>query len=70
MHNCVANKSLHLVNIHALCSQVRPRKINFLHEFCVCLWYIIECENAVSEFEEEVGAEGYEGPERQLVRDQ
>ena len=36
----------------------------------MCLWYIVERENAVSEFEEQVGTEGYEGPEWQLRRNQ
>lgn len=29
-------------------------------------WYIVECEDAETEFEEEVSAEGYECPERKL----
>jgi hypothetical protein len=56
----------YLVDIHTLCPQIRPRQIYLLHEFCVCLWYIIECEDAISESEEKVGTEGDEGPERQL----
>jgi hypothetical protein len=36
----------------------------------MCLWYIVERENAVSEFEEQVGTEGYKGPEWQLRRNQ
>merc|ERR1711964_498706 len=55
----------HLVDIHALGSQIRPRNINFLHEFCVCLGYIVECEDAVSELEQEVCTERYEGPKWQ-----
>jgi hypothetical protein len=61
-------KSPILVNIYALCPQIRPRKINLLHELCMRLWYIVECEDAVSEFEEKVGTEGHESPERQLGR--
>jgi hypothetical protein len=55
-----------LINIHTLSPQIRPRQINLLHKLRVRLGYIVECEDAVSEFEEEVCAEGNEGPERKL----
>jgi hypothetical protein len=47
----------YLVDLHALCPQISPRQINLLHELCVCLGDIVECEDAESEFEEEIGAE-------------
>lgn len=56
----------YLVDVHALGPQIRPRKINLLHEFCVCLGYIVEREDAVPELEKEVGTEGDKSPERQL----
>ena len=70
MHDLLDKQSRHSVNIHTLRPQISPRQVNLLHEFCMCLWYIVECQNAVSELEEEVGAEGYKNPEGQLRRDQ
>jgi hypothetical protein len=58
----------YLVNLHTLSPQISPRQINLLHEFCVSLGDIVECEDAEAEFEEEVGTEGDEGPEWQLDR--
>lgn len=46
-----------LVNLHTLSLQISPRQIDLLHEFCVCLGDVVECEDAVAEFEEEVGTE-------------
>jgi hypothetical protein len=70
MHDLLDKQSRHSVNIHTLRPQISPRQVNLLHEFCMCLWYIVECQNAVSELEEKVGAEGYKNPEGQLRRDQ
>jgi len=58
----------YLVNLHTLSPQISPRQINLLHEFCVCLGNVVECENAEAEFEKEIGTEGNEGPEWQLCR--
>lgn len=52
-----------LVDLHTLSPQISTRQINLLHELCVCLGDIVECEDAESELEEEVGAEGDKGPE-------
>ena len=68
MHDFPVQQPQYSVHINTLCPQVRPCQINLLHEFCMCLWYIVECEDAVSESEEEEGAEGNEGPEWQLGR--
>ena len=59
LHN--ANDSIHL---NALYLQLYSRLLNLLHELCVCLGYIVECEDTVAEFEEEKCAERDEGPER------
>ena len=56
----------HLINIHSLGPQISSGKINLLHELCMCLGYIVECEDSKSELEEKVGSEGNECPERQL----
>lgn len=55
-----------LVDINALSPQIRSRQINLLHEFCVCLWDVVECEDTVAEFEQKVGAEGDKTPEGKL----
>jgi len=52
-----------LINTNPLCSKLRPCCFNLSHQFLVGLWNVIECEDAVSEFEEEVCAEGNEAPE-------
>jgi hypothetical protein len=62
---CISSRVLgYLVNLHTLSPQISPRQINLLHELCVCLGDIVECEYAEPEFEEQVGTEGDEGPER------
>ena len=53
----------YLVNVHALSPQVGPRQVDFLHELCMGFGDIVECKDTEAEFEEEVGAEGDEGPE-------
>jgi hypothetical protein len=58
--------SRHLVHIHPLAPQVLSRHINLLHQLCVCGWYIVECEDAVAELEEEICAKGDKGPEWEL----
>ena len=55
-----------LIHRNTLRPQIRSRQINLLHEFRMRLRYIVECEDPETEFEEEVGAEGYEGPEWKL----
>lgn len=57
-----------LVNIHALSPQICPRHIDLLHKLRMRLGNVVECENAVSEFEEEVCTEGNEGPEWKLSK--
>lgn len=56
----------HLIDIHAFRPQILPGHINFLHEFCVRLRYVVECKDAPAELSKEVGAEGDESPEREL----
>lgn len=55
-----------LINIHTFGPQILPRQINLLHKLRMRLGHIIECEDAIAEFEEEVCAEGDEGPEWKL----
>jgi len=52
-------------NLHTLRSQILLRHLNFSHQFCMGGWHIIEGEDAVAEFEEEVRAKGDKGPERE-----
>lgn len=56
--------SIH-INPHPL--QLHPRLINLRHQLLMCLRNIVECEHAIAELEEEVCAEGNEGPEGKLV---
>jgi len=53
----------YLVHIHTLSSQIRSRKVNLLHQLCMCLGHIVEGKHPPAEFEEEVRAEGDKGPE-------
>lgn len=55
-----------LVHVHPLAPQVLSRHVNLLHQLCVRGGDIVECEDAVAELEEEVCAEGDEGPEWEL----
>ena len=59
-------RASNLINVHTLSSQILPRQLNLLHELRMRLGHIVECEDAVSEIEEEECAEGDEGPEWQL----
>jgi len=56
-----------LVNIDALRSQRCLCFFNLCHQFFMCLWNIVETVHVVAEFEEEIGAEGYEYPEWKLL---
>jgi len=58
--NCTG---IHLVNIYPQLPQICPRKLNLAHQLLMCSRHIVECEDAPAEFEEEIGAEGDEGPE-------
>jgi hypothetical protein len=54
---------LSLINTNTLGLQVRPCDFNLRHQFFVGFRNVIESEDTVSEFEKEVCAEGYQGPE-------
>lgn len=58
--------SSHLIHTNTLGLQIRPRSLNLPHQFLVSLRHIIKSEDAISEFEKEVRAEGNEGPEGEL----
>lgn len=55
------------IHAHALLLEIRSRLVNLPHQFLVCFRNIVECENAESELEEEVCAEGDESPDGELV---
>lgn len=55
-----------LVDIDALGPQIRARNVDLLHQLGVGGRHVVEGEDAVAELEEEVGAEGDEGPEGEL----
>lgn len=61
------NDQATLINIDPLSPQIRPRHINLLHKLRMRLGHIVECQDAVSEFEQQVCAEGNEGPEWKLI---
>jgi hypothetical protein len=55
-----------LVNSNALGPEFSLRLLDLAHQFLVCVGYIVESEDAVTEFEEEVCAERHKGPEWEL----
>lgn len=57
---------LALVDVDALAPQIRAREVDLLHQLGVGGGHVVEGEDAVAELEEEVGAEGDEGPEGEL----
>lgn len=56
-----------LVDIDALCPQIRLGHLDFLHQLGVCIGRVAECEHAPAETEEQPGAERDEGPKRELL---
>lgn len=54
------------IHIHTLALQIFPRLLNLRHQLLVGLRNVIEGENSVAEFAQEIGAEGDEGPEGEL----
>jgi hypothetical protein len=61
-----SSQDLHLVltNIHSPRLQILPRLQNLTLQFRIRIWYIVEREDAPAELEQEVRAEGDQGPER------
>lgn len=57
--------SCHLVipHIHPFCAKLLPSLLYFPEQFLVCFRDVVEGEDAISELEQEVGAEGHECPE-------
>lgn len=54
------------IHIHTLALQIFPRLLNLRHQLLVGLRNVVEGENSIAEFAQEVGAEGDEGPEGEL----
>lgn len=54
------------IHIHTLALQIFPRLLNLRHQLLVGLRNVVEGENSVAEFAQEIGAEGDEGPEGEL----
>lgn len=52
-----------LIDIHALCLQIPPCQLNLGHQLLMRLGYIVECEDAVAELEQQVCAKGHKRPE-------
>ena len=57
-----------LIHIDPILLQLFPCHIDLPHQFLMRFRYIIECENAPPQLEEEIGTEGYESPERELLQ--
>jgi hypothetical protein len=55
-----------LAHVHPLGLEVDSSLLNLLLDLLVRFWHVVEGEDAVAEFEEEVCAEGNEGPEGDL----
>ena len=53
-----------LIHLNSLLLQLHFRLINLLHEFLVCVGYIVEGKNTVAKFEEQECAERDQCPER------
>jgi hypothetical protein len=53
-------------DVNTLCPKVRTRFFDLRHQFCVCLWHVVEGEDSPAELKEEVCAERDEGPEGNL----
>lgn len=61
------NKNPHVsIHIHTLALQIFPRLLNLRHQFLVGLRDVVEGEDSVAEFPQEIGAEGDEGPEGEV----
>jgi hypothetical protein len=58
--------ALIFAHVHSLRAEVFPCLGYLLHNLGVCLWYIVEGEDAPAKLEEKVCAEGDEGPEWEL----
>lgn len=58
--------AISLININAFAAELFPRHLDLPHQFLVRLGYVIECEHAPTELEEEVRAERDQGPEWEL----
>jgi hypothetical protein len=56
-----------LTNIHALGLEIFPRLDDLSLQLLVCIWDVVEGKDSPAELEEEVCAEGNEGPEGKLL---
>lgn len=56
----------HLINIHAHLPEICPRKLNLPHQLLIRHRHIIEREHPPAQLEQQIRAEGDEGPEREL----
>lgn len=58
--------SLVRTNVYTLSAQLGACFLDLCHQFLVCFGDVVEGEDTPAELEEEICAEGYEGPEREL----